>query len=146
MQRRFFLRKSTTGAAAAAVSPLIGLAATLRAESEGQKSTPLIDTNISLDRWPFARVGSDSAEALASQLRENGVVQAWAGSFDALLHPNLDAVNDRLAAEAKSHSIFLPMGAVNPMARSWKQTLDRCSSTHSMRGIRLTRLPRLFAG
>ena len=137
MQRRFFLRKSTTGAAATAVSPLIGLAATLRAESEGEKSAPLIDTNISLDRWPFSNVGSASAEALASKLHENGVVQAWAGSFDALLHPNLDAVNDRLAAEAKSHSIFLPMGAVNPNSRSWKRTLDRCASVHRMRGIRL---------
>ncbi len=136
MQRRFFIRQTTTGATAAAASPLIGLAASLRSEAIDPKTTALIDTDISLGYWPFAHVGTDPGE-LAAQLRENGVVQAWAGSFDALLHHDLDSVNNRLAALSREHSVFLPMGAVNPKLRGWKRTLDRLATVHHMRGIRL---------
>ncbi|NNE93412.1 MAG: hypothetical protein HKN23_17340 [Verrucomicrobiales bacterium] len=131
MQRRFFLRQTTTGATAAAASPLIGLAAEL-----GKSATPakaLIDTNVSIGDWPF----SHESEVTSEVLRERGVVQAWAGSFDALLHPDLDAVNDRLAAVAKEESIFVPFGAVNPKTTGWQQTLDRIVKIHRMRGIRL---------
>ena len=59
----------------------------------------LIDTNVSLSRWPIRRCPLDDTPALVTKLREHGVTQAWAGTFDALLHKDLATANARLADE-----------------------------------------------
>ena len=45
----------------------------------------MIDTNVYLSRWPFRRLPLDETPALVAKLHEQGVEQAWAGSFDAVL-------------------------------------------------------------
>lgn len=99
----------------------------------------LIDTNVSLGRWPFRRLPLDETPALVAKLHEHGVTQAWAGSFDALFHKDLSAVNARLADEcaARGGGILIPFGAVNPAQPGWEEDLRRCAEVHSMRGIRL---------
>ena len=56
----------------------------------------LVDTNISLSRWPFRRCPLDDTPALVAKLREHGVTQAWAGTFDGLLHKDLAAANAQI--------------------------------------------------
>ena len=76
----------------------------------------IIDTNVYLGRWPFRRVYGDEPTELVSKLREQGVVQAWTGAFDSLLHRDVAAVNARLAKECHSHGegLLVPFGATNP--------------------------------
>ncbi|MGV3755847.1 MAG: amidohydrolase family protein [Verrucomicrobiota bacterium] len=102
-------------------------------------STPIIDTNIFLGRWPFRRLPLDDAALLAKTLRERGVEQAWAGSFDALLHHDVDGVNGRLAAlcQRTDEKLFLPIGTVNPALPDWEEDLRRCHEKYRMRGIRV---------
>jgi predicted TIM-barrel fold metal-dependent hydrolase len=81
----------------------------------------------------------DQPNELLSRLRKWGVAQAWAGSFDALLHRDTGAVNERLAADCTEHgqNLLIPFGAVNPMLPDWAEDLRRCHEQFRMPGIRV---------
>lgn len=99
----------------------------------------MIDVNVSLSRWPFRRLPDDEPEELVSRLQRLGVTEAWAGSFDALLHRDLGAVNARLVAECRKHGTGLlrPFGAIDPLLPDWREELRRCHEEHRMAGVRL---------
>ena len=46
----------------------------------------IIDTNVNISRWPFRRLAGDETPDLVARLRKRNVTQAWAGSFDGILH------------------------------------------------------------
>ena len=129
VNRRQFLAAST---ATAVISALPATAAV-------PKPPALIDTNISLSRWPFRRCPLDDTPALVAKLREHGVTQAWASTFDALLHKDISAANARLAGECRQHGkdLLLPIGAINPTLPDWEEDLRRCHEIHRMPGVRL---------
>ena len=98
----------------------------------------MIDVNVYLSRWPFRRLPHDDTDKLVAKLRSKGVSRVWAGSFDALLHKDVSAVNTRLALTCKQHDGFIiPFGCVNPKLPDWQEDLRRCCKTHGMPGLRL---------
>ncbi|MGC1274337.1 MAG: amidohydrolase family protein [Planctomycetaceae bacterium] len=99
----------------------------------------MIDTHVYLSRWPFRRLPGDETLALVARLRENGVVQAWMGSFEALLHRDVTGVNARLTADCRDHGddLLIPFGTINPTLPGWQDDLKRCVAEHDMPGIRL---------
>jgi hypothetical protein len=99
----------------------------------------IIDTNTNLSRWPFRRLVGDETPDFVARLRKRNVVQAWAGSFDGILHKDIAAVNARLAADCRTYGkdFLVPFGCVNLKLPNWQEDVRRCLEDHKMPGIRL---------
>lgn len=132
--RRGFLKMTAGGAGLGATA-----FKTLPVSHAAPPSSKFVDVNVSLSRWPFRRLRLDQTDALVAKLKEQQITQAWAGTFDALLHKDLSSANARLVEECSTQGqgILLPIGSVNPAAPDWEEELRRCAEEHRMRGIRL---------
>lgn len=99
----------------------------------------IIDTHAYLSRWPFRRLPGDEPTEFVARMREQGIGQAWVGSFDGLLHRDIGAVNARLAADCRANSggLLVAFGSVNPTLPDWREDVRRCKEVHRMPGIRL---------
>ena len=99
----------------------------------------IIDVNIDLSRWPFRRLFGDELAECTRRLQANGVTQAWAGSFDGLLHKDVAGVNLRLVDDCRrcKPGLLQPFGTVNPTLPDWREDLRRCAEEYGMPGIRL---------
>ena len=99
----------------------------------------IVDANVYLSRWPCRRLPQDDTAALVRALRAGGINSAWAGSFDALLHRDVAAVNARVAEECRAagDGVLVPVGCVDPTLPDWQEDLRRCREVHGMRIVRL---------
>ena len=71
-------------AASGAASLLVSKSAT--AVEEQSQPLEIVDTNVSLFRWPFRRLPLDETEKLIGKFRSLGITQAWAGSYAGVFH------------------------------------------------------------
>ncbi len=113
------------------------LPTTARSADDAQPRFRIIDTNISLFRWPFRRLPLDDPDALVKQLRSLGIAQAWAGSFEGILQRDIAGVNQRLADACRNRAELIAVGSINPELPDWENDLRRCTEEHNMPGIRL---------
>lgn len=140
-RRTFF--SSSLGAAAALSLPVAAKAKSeghLTPETAGAQDGPdIIDTNVNLFDWPFRNLKYGKTKALVAKLKKHRISQAWAGSFEALFHKDINGVNARLAEECRSNGegMLLPFGTVNLAWPDWKEDLRRCHEVHRMPGIRI---------
>src|SRR6266540_446411 len=143
IDRRSFLKNSLLGAAAVSFADRQPLAAQTAAGSASvaNSSGPpgIIDTNVNLFDWPFRKLKYRDTGALVAKLKKHRIIEAWAGSFEALLAKDMNGVNARLAAECHEHSpgFLIPFGSVNLAWPDWQEDVRRCHEVHKMPGIRI---------
>ncbi|WP_166830486.1 amidohydrolase family protein [Thalassoroseus pseudoceratinae] len=106
------------------------------AESQSA-DVPVIDTNISLFQWPFRRLPLDDTAKLVGKLRSLGISEAWASSFEGVLHRDITSVNTRLAEECQRFPELNPIGVINLNLPGWQDDVRRCFDQHHMPGVRL---------
>jgi predicted TIM-barrel fold metal-dependent hydrolase len=143
IDRRRFLKNSLAGVTAVSLpghQPETAQAAagTFPAVSSS-RAQGIIDTNVNLFNWPFRALKYRDTRALVAKLRRHRVIEAWAGSFEALLSKNMDGVNARLAAECVKHGpgFLIPFGSVNLAWPDWQEDVRRCHEVYKMPGIRI---------
>jgi uncharacterized protein len=126
------------------IPAIMPLAASLAApSSQGAEPTPAIpeitDTNIHLFDWPFRKLKYARTESLVAKLRTHRITRAWAGSFEAVLHKQLDHINRHLADECRTRGdgMLTAIGSVNPAWPDWEEDLRRCHEQYRMPGVRL---------
>jgi uncharacterized protein len=141
LMRKLTRRRFLNGALLPAVLGTLSERAVPGGEPDGGAALPpdIIDTNVHLFDWPFRKLKYAGAKALVAKLRRHRITQAWAGSYEGLLHRNLDGVNARLAEECRANGagILLPFGTVNPALPDWEADVRHCHENYRMRGIRL---------
>jgi predicted TIM-barrel fold metal-dependent hydrolase len=137
LTRRKFLESALVPAALATLSECA--VQSVAADKGDAAPRDIIDTNVHLFDWPFRTLKYAQTKALVAKLRKHRIVQAWAGSYEGLLHKNVDAVNARLAEEcqANGEKMLLPFGTINPALPDWEEDLRRCQEKYKMPGIRL---------
>ena len=93
---------------------------------------------MNLFSWPF-RALKYRARSSVAKLKKHRVIEAWAGSFEALLSKDMSGVNERLAAECLEHGpgFLIPFGSVNLAWPDWEEDVRRCHEVHKMPGLRI---------
>jgi hypothetical protein len=95
----------------------------------------MIDANLYLSRWPARRLPLDETPKLVAALKTHGIKEAWAGSFDALLHKDIGGVNARLVEVCKTHGdgALIPFGSSTPRSPTGKKTSAAAASSSKCR-------------
>ncbi|MBI2946877.1 MAG: amidohydrolase family protein [Verrucomicrobia bacterium] len=143
IDRRSFLTNSLLSAAAVSLPGRHLLAAETAAgratPATSSRSPGIIDTNVNLFSWPFRALKYRDTKGLVAKLKKHRVIEAWAGSFEALLSKDLSGVNARLVAECREHGagFLIPFGSVNLAWPDWEDDVRRCHEVHQMPGIRI---------
>src|SRR5437667_2644721 len=143
IDRRSFLKSSLLGAAAVSLpghQPLAAQTAAGKAPFVSASQAPgIIDTNVNLFSWPFRALKYRDTKALVAKLKKHRIIEAWAGSFEALFSKDMNGVNARLAAECREHGpgFLIPFGSVNLAWPDWQEDVRRCHEVHKMPGIRI---------
>jgi predicted TIM-barrel fold metal-dependent hydrolase len=135
IDRREFLKASLLAGAAISLAPERAAAAPAAAS----QSPGIVDSNVNLFDWPFRKLKYGETSALVAKLKKHRVVEAWAGSFEALLHKNVNSVNERLAAECrdKGAGLLRPIGTANLAWPDWEEDVRRCHEVFKMPGVRI---------
>ena len=143
LDRRSFLKNSLLGAATVSIPGYEPLAAQTAARNDpvvsSSQAPGIIDTNVNLFDWPFRALKYRDTKALVAKLKKHRVIEAWAGSFEALLSKDMSGVNTRLADECRTQSpgFLIPFGSVNLAWPDWQEDVRRCHEVHKMPGIRI---------
>src|ERR1041385_73337 len=137
MDRRSFLKGSLLSAAAVSLSGQNSLAA--QTSQMATRVPGIIDTNVNLLDWHFRALKYRQTKALVAKLKQHRIVEAWAGSFEALLSKDMSGVNSRLADECRTQApdFLIPFGSVNLAWPDWEEDVRRCHEIHRMPGLRI---------
>lgn len=136
--RRTFVSSSLKVAALASL-PLSAEAEKRVFVRDSPDSPVIVDTNVNLFQWPFRRLKYSRSEDLMQKLKTHRIKEAWAGSFEALFHKDIDGVNRRLTEECDKvgKDFFRPFGTVNIAWPDWIEDLRRCHENYQMPGVRI---------
>src|SRR5262245_35234007 len=141
VDRRTFVKAALVPAALPIAAPLANPSVQSAEQAPGSAAPgpDIIDTNVHVFDWPFRKLKYARTDALVTKLRKHRITQAWAGTFEAVLNKQLDAINRRLADECRERSggLLLPIGSVNPAWPDWEEDLRRCHELYRMPGVRL---------
>ena len=97
----------------------------------------IIDTNVSLGRWPFQRFGQDTPAKLFRHLNSEGISWALISSIDAVLYPDPDLYNKILFKQLKPYHRLLPVPVLNPSLTGWQERLNDYIGSRKVKAVKI---------
>jgi predicted TIM-barrel fold metal-dependent hydrolase len=93
----------------------------------------IVDCNVSLGRWPFAKPTVETGQQLDAHLRRHGIDRALVSSADAVLAPEPEECNERLRAALGGFPSLIPVPVLNPRVASAASIME----TAGLRALKL---------
>jgi len=98
----------------------------------------ILDMNVLLGRWPFARLGYEGAEDILRLMDRAGIDRAVATSLDSVFFYDAEVGNHDVGQACRRHpDRLVPFAIINPNLARWREHLKRCVQDYGARGIKL---------
>jgi len=97
----------------------------------------MIDTNVSLGRWPFQRFHFDAARPLARHLKKCGITTALVAATESVLYPDPDVYDEPCFRQIRDISNLLPVKTVNPVLGNWRESLCDFAARYDLKAVKL---------
>lgn len=97
--------------------------------SPGSFATPgqgpgFIDVNVSLGHWPLQWFDQRTGAELDAHLAAEGIEEAWVSSIDAILYPDVDACDEKLAVQLERFPRLRQVKTINPLLGNFRESFE----------------------
>jgi predicted TIM-barrel fold metal-dependent hydrolase len=98
----------------------------------------ILDMNVLLGRWPFARLGYEGVDDILRLMDRAGIDRAVATSLDSVFYYDAEVGNHDVGLACRQHpDRLMPFAVINPNLARWREHLARCVGEYGVKGIKL---------
>lgn len=98
----------------------------------------ILDMNVLLGRWPFARLGYEGVDDMLRLMDRAGIDRAVVTSLDSVFYYDAEIGNHDVGAACRRHpDRLVPFAIINPNLARWREHLARCVQDYGIKGIKV---------
>jgi uncharacterized protein len=98
----------------------------------------ILDMNVLLGRWPFARLGYEGVDDMLRLMDRAGIDRAVVTSLDSVFYYDAEIGNHDVGEACLRHpDRLIPYAIINPNLARWREHLARCVQDYGIKGIKL---------
>lgn len=98
----------------------------------------ILDMNVLLGRWPYARLGYEGADDMLRLMDRAGIDRAVVTSLDSVFYYDAEVGNHDVGQACRQHpDRLLPFAIINPNLARWREHLACCVQEYGAKGIKI---------